>query len=87
MEAILNLFQEHVIKNSNLWKIKRLLLHFFWGLFNITLLIIGTNYMVVYNLEFVWFTITIVYASIYWILSNLLIDSIIGDEIDNEIRS
>jgi hypothetical protein len=87
MEAILNLFQGHVIKNSNLWKIKRLLLHFFWGLFNITLLIIGTNYMVVYNLEFVWFTISIAYASIYWILSNLLIDSIIGDEIDNEIRS
>jgi len=87
MEAILNLFQGHVTNNSNLWKIKRLLLHFFWGLFNITLLIIGTNYIVVYNLEFVWFTITIAYASIYWILSNLLIDSIIGDEIDNEIRS
>lgn len=87
MDAILNLFQEHLKSNSNTWKIKRQLLHLFWGLFNIALLVLGTNYMVEYNLEFVWFTITIAYASIYWILSNLLIDSIIGDEIDNEIRS
>jgi len=87
MDAILNLFQGQLTNNSNSWKIKRQMLHLFWGLFNIVLLIIGTDYMVASNLEFVWFTITIAYASIYWILSNLLIDSIIGDEIDNEIRS
>jgi hypothetical protein len=87
MDAILNLFQEHLKSNLNTWKVKRQLLHFIWGILNISFIIIGTNYMVVHNLEFVWFIVTMAYASIYWILSSLLIDGIIGDEIDHEIRS
>ena len=93
MEILINFFDETLIKKNcfilNLksfydnWKIKRALVNIIWGLINISALIIGTNIMIAIHLELLWLAFVIIYASVYWIVSSLLIDYLIGDEIDN----
>lgn len=95
MEILLNFFEETLIKKnsfkSNLkpfyinWKIKRTVLNIFWGLINMTALIVATNIMIANHLELLWLAFVIIYASVYWIVSSLLLDILIGDEIDNNV--
>ena len=96
MEILLNFFEETLInKNhfitSNLrrfydnWKMKRMALNIIWGLINITTLIFLTNIMIAIHLELLWLAFVILYSAVYWILSSLLIDTLIGDEIDNKM--
>lgn len=90
MEMILNVFKNQVIKKSSFdfyisWKLKRVMLNILWGLLNIFVLIAGTNLMVQIELELLWLAVLIVYVSIYWIISTLIFDTIIGDEIDNKL--
>ena len=95
MEILLNFFEETLIKKnsfkSNLkpfyinWKIKRTVLNIFWGLINITALIVATNIMIAIHFELLWLAFVILYSAVYWILSSLLIDTLIGDEIDNKM--
>jgi len=60
-------------------------LNIFWGLINITALIVATNIMIAIHLELLWLAFVIIYASVYWIVSSLLLDILIGDEIDNNV--
>lgn len=90
MEMILNFFENQVFKKSSFdfyisWKLKRIILNIVWGLLNIFVFISVTNLMVQMGLEVLWLALLIVYASIYWIISTLIFDTIIGDEIDNKI--
>ncbi|HEY5688986.1 MAG TPA: hypothetical protein VIS27_11840 [Yeosuana sp.] len=95
MEILINFFGETSIKKnsfiSNLkslydnWKIKRALLNIIWGLLNISALILVTNIMLAIHLEVLWLAFVIIYASVYWIFSSILIDQFIGDEIDNKM--
>jgi len=96
MEILLNFFEETLInKNhfitSNLrrfydnWKMKRIALNIIWGLINITTLIFLTNIMIAIHFELLWLSFLILYSAVYWILSSLLIDTLIGDEIDNKM--
>ena len=95
MEILLNFFEETLIKKNSLtlnlksffdnWKIKRAVLNIFWGLINITALIVATNIMIAIHLELLWLAFVILYSAVYWILSSLLIDTLIGDEIDNKM--
>ena len=95
MEILLNFFEEILIKKNSLtlnlksffdnWKIKRAVLNIFWGLINITALIVATNIMIANHLELLWLAFVIIYASVYWIVSSLLLDILIGDEIDNNV--
>jgi aspartyl/asparaginyl beta-hydroxylase (cupin superfamily) len=95
MELLFNLYEETLIKKNSLtlnlktiydnWKIKRALLNILWGLMNITALIYVTNIMIAIHFELLWLAFVILYASIYWIVSSLLIDILIGDEIDHKM--
>ena len=95
MEILLNFFEEILIKKNSLtlnlksffdnWKIKRALLNILWGLMNITALIYVTNIMIAIHFELLWLAFVIIYASVYWIISSLLLDILIGDEIDNNV--
>lgn len=87
---ILNFLENQVFKKSSFdfyisWKLKRIILNIVWGLLNIFVFISVTNLMVQMGLEVLWLALLIVYASIYWIISTLIFDTIIGDEIDNKI--
>lgn len=93
MEILINFFDETLIKKNSLisilkpfydnWKIKRAVLNSICFLINISVLIFATNIMMAFHLEWFWLFCIIIYASVYWILSSLLIDRLIGDEIDN----
>lgn len=90
MEMILNFLENQVFKKSSFdfyisWKLKRIILNIVWGLLNIFVFISVTNLMVQMGLEVLWLALLIVYASIYWIISTLIFDTIIGDEIDNKL--
>ena len=50
-----------------------------------TALIVATNIMIAIHLELLWLAFVIIYASVYWIVSSLLLDILIGDEIDNNV--
>lgn len=87
---ILNFLENQVFKKSSFdfyisWKLKRIILNIVWGLLNIFVFISVTNLMVQMGLEVLWLALLIVYASIYWIISTLIFDTIIGDEIDNKL--
>lgn len=94
MEILLNFFEVTLIKKNSLtlnlkcfynnWKIKRATLNILWGLFNITALLFITNIMIAIHFELIWLAFVILYASVYWVLSSILIDTLIGDEIDNK---
>ncbi len=94
MEILINFFGETLIKKnsfiSNLksfyghWQFKRAVLNMLWSLINITSLIFVTNVMIAIHLELLWLAFVIIYASFYWIISSLLIERLIGDEIDNK---
>lgn len=90
---ILSFFDEKIIKNLNIklkflfrintWKSKRLILNIFWGLLNMSVLFYGTKQMFIMNLELLWLAFVFLYASCYWIILSILLDKLIGDEIDN----
>lgn len=91
MDLIINFLENQVVKKTLLnfyvsWKLKRLILNIIWGLLNVFILIAGTNLMMQMHLEMVWLAAVIVYISIYWIISSLLFDTLIGDEIDNVLK-
>jgi hypothetical protein len=93
MEMILSFFDEKIIKTQNIklkflyrintWKFKRLILNVLWGLLNISVLFYGTKLMFVLNLELLWLAFVLLYATCYWIILSILLDKLIGDEIDN----
>lgn len=66
------------------YQFKRTVLHILWAIFNLPLLVYGTNLMLNLDLVFVWIGIVIMYMPCYWILSSILFDNIIGDDIDND---
>jgi hypothetical protein len=64
------------------WYFKRSLLSIIWGLLNISVLISITFLIIGTDWEVYWFIITLMYSATYWLLATMLIDAIIGDEID-----
>jgi hypothetical protein len=90
---VLTYIEEKIIKNQpfklkiqnglNTWKFKRLVLNVLWGLLNVCVLFYITKIMIDLDLELIWLAFALLYASCYWIISNILLDKIIGDEIDN----
>lgn len=95
METILSLFENSLILKSpfkfsfrsayNQYKFKRLLLNTSWGLINIFLILFGIQNMIESHFEILWIAPLIMYALSYWILTSLLIDTLIGDDIDNQL--
>ncbi len=65
------------------WIFKRIILHIIWGVLNvlgliyISALITGTGWEVVFLIG------GLVYFSAYWIITCIIFDKLIGDEIDN----
>ncbi len=68
---------------KNDWLVKRTLLHILWAFINITTLIFV--YSLVSNTK--WTPVFIVgcllYCLFYWLLSSIMFDKLIGDEIDH----
>lgn len=65
------------------WSLKRMALNILWGIINLSLLGYGSILMINTSWEIIWFAIVLIYTLSYWIISSLLIDRLIGDEIDN----
>ncbi len=92
MEILLSIFEKKIIKYHTVLanlkrfyetqKTKRILLNIIWGIINITALMFVTNIMIAFHLELIWSSFVLLYASVYWVVSSLLIDALIGDEID-----
>ncbi|MCF8274546.1 MAG: hypothetical protein K9I95_12010 [Flavobacteriaceae bacterium] len=90
---VLTYIEEKIIKNYPIklklqnrlitWEIKRLTLTVLWGLLNVSGLFYITKLMIDLDLELIWLAFALLYASCYWIISNIILDKIIGDEIDN----
>ena len=93
MDMILALFENNLTakkdlkfrfyKTINGYKLKRTILHILWAALNFPILFYCTNLMLNINLIFVWIGILIMYMPCYWLLSSIIFDSIIGDDIDN----
>tara|TARA_R110000868_G_C10941162_1_gene767110 strand:+ start:2955 stop:3251 length:297 start_codon:yes stop_codon:yes gene_type:complete len=94
MEMLLTFFEETLIPtNKNIksrflsliysWKFKRMVLNIIWGLLNLSLLVYGTNLFIKLGYELPWVAGVLIYASCYWIVTTILFDAIIGDEIDH----
>ncbi|NCO62363.1 MAG: hypothetical protein GW839_02170 [Flavobacteriales bacterium] len=95
MEAILTLFENTLILKSPFklsfrssyshYKLKRLLLNTIWGLINIFMIVFAIQNMIESHFEMLWIVPLIIYVLSYWIISSMLIDTLIGDEIDNQL--
>ncbi|MGZ0015626.1 hypothetical protein [Yeosuana sp. AK3] len=95
MEAILTLFENTLILKSPFklsfrssyshYKLKRLLLNTTWGFINIFMIVFAIQNMIESHFEMLWIAPLVVYALSYWIISSMLIDALIGDEIDNQL--
>ncbi|WP_188654043.1 hypothetical protein [Yeosuana aromativorans] len=93
MDTILALFQNNTLTKKHLksgflnsintYKFKRTMLHILWAALNFPVLYFCTNVMINMNLTFVWIGTVILYMPCYWLLSSILFDYIIGDDIDN----
>lgn len=93
MDTILALFQNNLITKKDLksrffntintYKFKRSMLHFLWAALNFPVLFFCTNVMIKMDLTWVWIGTVILYMPCYWLLSSILFDYIIGDDIDN----
>lgn len=93
MDTILALFQNNLTTKKDLksrffntintYKFKRGMLHLLWAALNFPVLFFCTNVMIKMDLTWVWIGTVILYMPCYWLLSSILFDYIIGDDIDN----
>ena len=66
------------------WRFKRTLLNLLWGLINLIILVYVTTLLIGTGWEFVWFIVSLMYGSVYWIIATLIFDALIGDEFDHK---
>jgi hypothetical protein len=68
------------------WNFKRIILHIIWGAINI----LGLAYILTLFIDSDWGLIflifVLIYCSLYWLITTILIDLLIGDEIDNRLK-
>lgn len=68
------------------WLTKRIILHLIWGLANILGLIYISTLIIDSGLEIIFIICGLIYCSSYWLISTILFDKLIGDEIDNSLK-
>ena len=64
------------------WLYKRIALHIIWGILNILGLIYISRLIKEFDLELVFLIGCLVYCSSYWLITSILFDKLIGDEVD-----
>ncbi len=76
-----------VQKNKKVsWLYKRITLHIIWGILNILGLIYIATLIKESGLEVLFLIGCFVYCSSYWLISSMLFDKLIGDEVDASLE-
>lgn len=65
------------------WPKKRMTLHFIWALLNLTILSFCFKYIIGSDWEVPFVIATFFYCSVYWMLTTIIFDKLIGDKSDN----
>lgn len=68
------------------WLYKRITLHIIWGILNILGLIYIATLIKDSGLELLFLIGCLVYCSSYWLISSILFDKLIGDEVDASLE-
>ncbi|MGC1204397.1 MAG: hypothetical protein WA839_05885 [Flavobacteriaceae bacterium] len=68
------------------WFTKRIILHLIWGSVNILGLIYFSTMIIGSGWEFIIVICGFIYCSAYWLITSILFDKLIGDEIDNALK-
>ena len=68
------------------WFPKRIILHLIWGSLNILGFIYISTIIIGSGWESVFVICGLIYYSAYWLITSILFDKLIGDEIDNALK-
>lgn len=68
------------------WIYKRIILHIIRGVLNILGLAYVSTLIIGSSWEFLLLIFGLIYCSSYWLITSILLDLIIGDEIDNSLN-
>lgn len=68
------------------WLYKRITLHIIWGIINILGLIYLYTLIKETSLELLFLIGCLIYFSSYWLISSILFDMLIGDEVDASLK-
>lgn len=72
------------LKNKKVdWLFKRIILHIIWGILNIVGLVYISTLISGTGWELVFLIGGLIYCLSYWIITCIIFDKLIGDEIDN----
>ena len=75
---------ENTIKIN--WKYKRIMLHIIWGALNVLSLVYMLTLFIDSDWGVLFLIVGLIYCSLYWLITSILFDILIGDEIDNNLE-